>query len=109
MGKVMTVKKGDTIRKRLLLKYIGTSSPVNLTGVAGYSQLRATPKGPLMAEGDVAIDATAGAITVTYQSAQTAGLSEGNYGFDIRIETDGDVKTIYTKEVKIINPYTELE
>lgn len=109
MGKTMIVKQGDTLRKRLLFKYVGTNTPVDLTGVSGYSQLRVIPKGPLKAEGEVAIDAVLGAITVTYTAAQTAELQAGEYGFDVRIESEGDVKTVYTKGVKIVDPYTELE
>lgn len=108
-SKIMTVKQGDTLRKRLLFKYVGTNTPVDLTGVAGYSQMRVMPKGPLMAEGMVTIDAPMGAITVLYDASQTKGLAAGNYGFDVRIESEGDVKTIYTKNVKIVDPFTELE
>lgn len=108
MAKAMTVNQGDTIRKRLLFKYVGTNSPVDLTGVVGYSQLRAVPKGPLKAVGNVLIDASLGAITITYTSAQTAELDAGDYGFDVRLESEGDVRTIYKKAVKIIDPFTEL-
>lgn len=109
MGKTMIVKQGDTLRKHILFKYVGTDTPVDLTGVVGYSQLRAVPKGPLKAEGTVAIDASNGSIIVTYSASQTSELEAGDYGFDVRLESEGDVKTVYTKYVKIIDPYTELE
>ena len=107
--KTLIVNQGDTLRRRVLFRYIGTNTPVDLSGVQGFSQLRATPKGPVMAEGMVTIDATQGAVTVLYEPSQTEELEAGNYGFDIRIMSEGDVKTIYTRAVKIIDPWTELE
>ena len=109
MNPSMTIKQGDTLRRHISFRYIGTNTPVDLTGVTAYSQLRVVPKGALKAEGTVTIDAGQGVITVTYSPAQTAVLEAGNYGFDVRIMSEGDVKTIYTKAVKIIDPYTELE
>lgn len=107
--KTITLKQGDTLRRRISLKYIGTNAPVDLTGCHAYSQLRTHPGGQLKADGTVTIDTAQGVIVTLFTSAQTGELEPADYGFDIRLESEGDVKTIYERGIRLVKPYTELE
>lgn len=92
------------------MEYMGTKNPVDLTGCSAYCQLRDKPKSEnVKITGSVAIDPSQGTITATFTPAQTATLDAGDYGFDIRLESEGDVKTIRSYIVKLVIPWTELE
>ena len=101
------LKQGDTLRRRISLKYIGNNAPVNLAGCTGYSQLRQQPGGDLIANGTVTLGGADGTVVVVYSKTQTASLQLGDYGFDVRLESDGDRRTIYTENIKVVKPYTE--
>lgn len=100
-------KRGDTLRRTIVLNY-QNGTPVNLTGVEVYSQMRDKPGGELKAEAECAVDIALGRIMVTYSAAQVNALEIGHYGYDIRVVSEGDVQTIYTQEVEVIEPYTEV-
>lgn len=103
----ITYKQGDTIRHYVKLAYKGTGAPVNLGGCTARSQMR--KKKELIAEGVVAIDAANGLVSATYTPQQTQELEPGNYSFDIRMQSQEDVITLCTKQIKIIEPETEME
>ena len=104
---MQTYKQGDTIRLFVKIAYKGTGDPVNLAGCTARSQLRKKPGDSLKANGTVAIDTANGLVSATYTSAQTAVLEPGSYGFDIRLQTQGDEITLITKQITIVKPYTE--
>ena len=105
--KSIILKQGDTLRKTITLKYIGTGNPVNLTGCTAYSQLRESPGSSLKLSGTVTTGGSQGTVVVVYSASQTNSLPLGKYGFDIRLESSGDRKTIYSAEVTVVKPYTE--
>lgn len=102
------VKQGDTIRKYIKFVYKGSGDPVDLTECVIYSNMRSLPDKELKARGTGKIDELNGLIWVTYTSEQTSELPEGNYGYDIRLESQGDVITIYEEQFSIVKPYTFL-
>ena len=103
----ITYKQGDTIRHYVKLAYKGTGEPVNLEGCTAKSQMRKNKE--LVAEGAIAIDTANGLVSATYTPQQTKVLEPGNYSFDIRMQSQGDVITLCTKQIKIIEPETEME
>ena len=105
--KQIILKQGDTLRKTLTLKYVGTGNPVNLTGCTGYCQLREKPGSTLILSGTVTTGGAQGTVVAVFSSSQTNVLPLGKYGFDIRLESSGDRKTLYTAEVTVVKPYTE--
>lgn len=107
MGKKIILKQGDTLRKHVTLTYTGTGNPVDLTGYTGYCQLRQKPGSTLLLSGTVTTGGAQGTVVAVFTAAQTNTLALGTYGFDIRIESDDDRKTIYTAEVEVVKPYTE--
>lgn len=104
-----SLKTGDSLRVRIEVTYKGTKDPVDLTDCTGFTQMRIAPGSELIAEGTVTIDAVNGLITAYYSSDKTANLVPGNYGFDVRLVSQGDVKTIYEEQVKFTLPYTVIE
>lgn len=106
--KKITIVQGDTLRRNIVLTY-DNDSPVSLTGCEAFSQLRSWPGEELQAEAECVIDAALGRITVTYSADQTAALDPGDYGYDIRITSEGDVRTIWSERISIVVPYTEVE
>ena len=103
------IRQGDTFRKRIVFKYAGTSNPVDITGYTAFSQLRTKPGEELKAEAEAIVDPELGRVTITYSSEDTAALDPGDYGYDIRLESADDIRTIFMETVKIVKPYTELE
>lgn len=104
-----TYKQGDTIRRAVKLAYKGTGDPVDLSECTAQSQLRTYPAEKLMAEGKVSIDVPHGLVWALYTPEQTAALQPGEYGYDIRMKTQGDVITLLTTRIKICKAYTEME
>lgn len=104
-----SVKIGDFIRIRIAVTYQDNNNPVDLTDCTAFTQMRKSPGDELSAEGTVTIDAENGIITVYYSSDKTANLAPGNYGFDVRLVSQGDAKTIYEEQLKFITPYTVIE
>lgn len=107
MGKKIILKQGDTLRKRITLTTVGTGTPVDLTGYTGYCQLRQKPGESLILTGTVTTGGAQGTVVAVFTAAQTNSLALGTYGFDIRIESNDDRKTLYTAEVEVVKPYTE--
>ena len=107
MVKHTELKQGDTLRRRITLEYKGTKTPVNLTGCTGYSQFRRFPGGELIANGTVTVGGAEGTVVAVYTATQTITFEPGEYGFDIRLESSGDRKTLYEEAVTVVLPYTE--
>lgn len=103
------IRQGDTFRKRIAFTHAGTTNPVDLTGYTAYSQLRTKPGEELKAEAEAIVDPELGRVTVIFSAADTAALEPGEYGYDIRLESADDIRTIFMETVKIVKPYTELE
>ena len=101
-----SIKIGDFLRVRISITYIGTKEPVDLTGCSAFTQMRVFPDGELIAEGIASIDAENGLVSAYFSSDQTKNITPGDYGFDIRLVSQDDVKTIYTEQIKFIVPYT---
>ena len=125
-----TYKQGDTIRFGVKLAHIGTGAPVNLEGCTAYSQMRRYPGGELIAEGTPSIDIALGKVSVEFPIDLTARIEPGIYGCDIRLKSvwkvtgadidvyhtsdpvgfsGRDVFTLYTTQLRIVSPYTEME
>ena len=123
-------RRGDTISKWLKLSYKGTGEPVNLAGLNVFSQMRKEPDGDLIADGSVMVDAANGLICAVYTTEQSANLTPGEYGFDIRAkfvyqnqgrpDMDGntptvvtgnasvsEVITLFSTRITIVEPYTK--
>lgn len=100
-------KKGETIRKRVSLKY-RNGTPVNLSGYRAVSEMRTEPGGEHITTGLCSVDAAAGIITTTYSASQTALLQVGEtYGFDVWIVGANDKYCLQTFIVEITDKYTE--
>lgn len=103
------IKQGDTYIKRVYLYYAGTKNPINLTGYTAHCQLRNYPGGTLIAEAETSVVPESGCVSIAFSKDQTAGFEPGKYGYDIRIESANGRKTIFTEQVTVVKPYTELE
>ena len=102
------VKQGDTLSRDISLRYKKTNVVVDLTGCEAYSQLRTKPGEELKLEGVTSINTETGTISVVYSAEQMETLAPGDYGFDVRLELDGERKTVYTERFTLAKPYTEL-
>ena len=102
------IRQGDTFRKRIAFTHAGTTNPIDLTGYTAFAQLRQKPGEELKAEAEAIVDAEIGRVTVIFSAADTAALEPGEYGYDIRLVSNDDTRTIFSEIVKIIKPYTEL-
>jgi hypothetical protein len=105
--KHIKLRQGDTLRRRILLTYIGTKNPLDLTGYTAKSQFRAYPGGDLIAEATMQVDAGTGRIIAEYSAEQTAAIEPGEYGYDIRVQSETDRRTLYSELVTVVKPYTE--
>ena len=124
-----TYKQGDTIRKVVKFTYKGTGEPVNLMSCTAVSQMR-NADGELVVEAIPSVDVANGLVIVEYTTEQTAALEPGGYGYDIRLKSEWrrsspeiegytindpvtqsgkDVITLFSTEIKIVKPFTELE
>ena len=99
-------KRGETIRKRITLKY-RNGTPVNLTGYTAKAEMRTKPGDTLVATGICSIDRLNGIVDVIFTNTQTAALSTGTYGYDVWLNGQGDKYCIQTVIVEIIDRYTE--
>lgn len=105
---MIIIKQQEDYTKVLQLQYADTLQPVDLTDIMAFSELRVKPGATAYLPAECTVDASSGIIRVYYSSAQTASLTEGEYGFDVWIVEDGKKHPIYTTRVQIVKPYTEL-
>lgn len=106
--KNLIIKQGDTLRRELKLKYQKTGAVVDLTGCTAYSHFRTFPGQELLLEATTSINSETGTVTVIFSAEQMGGIEPGEYGYDVRLEKDGDIRTIFTERVSVVLPYTEL-
>ena len=99
------LRQGDTFRRVLSLTYKGSGEPADLTGCTAYCQVRRSPGQELLLNASATING--GEIMVLLTRQQTGSLEPGEYGFDVRLECDGDRRTLYTEWINLIKPFTE--
>ncbi len=89
-GKVdLFIERGATFSKTI--KYVkgDTGVPVDLTGYAGYMQIRDAPNGNLIytvPSGDIFIDVALGTIQVSIPMTATATMEAGEHSYDLVIK-----------------------
>lgn len=101
------LRQGDTFRRKLELTYKDSGNPADLTGCSAYCQVRRSPGQELLLTASATIDG--GNILVLLTKQQTATLEPGEYGFDVRLESGTDRRTLYTELVTVVLPFTERE
>ena len=103
-----TIKQAENFSPCIKLTYKKTGAPVDLTGCTAYSQMRREPNDELIATGNCVIDTKGGRITVTYDSATTANIPLGEYGYDVWLVINANEKRpIWTEKVQVIGRYTD--
>lgn len=107
MAKTTIIKIGQTFRRQVALTYVDDGKPVDLTGCSAYCQMRDVPGGQLKATAVCTMDVAMGQITATFSPADTATLTEGEYGYDIWLVSEGDKVPLYTERVSVIKRYTD--
>ena len=89
------VHRGETFRQAVVIRD-GAGEPMDLSGYAGYAQVRAYPKGAptdpveVVCSMDVTIEAAAGKVTLMIGPEVTEGLTAGVYVYDFCTD-DGNV------------------
>lgn len=103
------VKQAENFIKTITLKNTETGTPVELTGVTAYSQMRKTPQSTdVIATATCAVSPSEGRIMAVYPSEQTAVIPVGVYGYDIwLVDTDGEAVPVLTGVVEIVGRYTQ--
>jgi len=102
-----TIKKGESFRKVIRMKYADSGIPVDLSECTAYSQMRTSPGGMLVDSGACTIEADTGSIYVLYSAERTEEMEPGSYGYDIWLVKGNERKPIYTELVDIIDRYTD--
>lgn len=101
------IKKGETFRKVIRMKYADTGSPVDLSECTAYSQMRSEPGGILIETGACTIEADTGSIYVLYNAEKTEAMNPGHYGYDVWLVKDTERKPIFTERVDVVDKYTD--
>ena len=103
-----TIKQAENFSPCIKMTYKKTGAPVDLTGCTAYSQMRREPNDELIATGNCEIDTKGGRITVTYDSATTANIPLGEYGYDVwLVISESEKRPIWTEKVQVIGRYTD--
>ena len=101
------IKQKEKYEKAVTLKYLGTNTPVDLTGCSAYCQMRTYPGGDLVATAECSVTPDLGRVVATFSSADTEIIEPGEYGFDIWLVSADTAKPICTKQVSVVRRYTE--
>ena len=101
------IKKGETFRKVIRMKYADTGIPVDLSECTAFSQMRTAPGGVLIDTGACTIEADTGSIYVLFNAERTNEMNEGHYGYDVWLVKGSERKPIYTELVDIVDRYTD--
>ena len=103
-----TIKQAENFAPCIKITYKKTGAPVDLTGCTAYSQMRREPNDELVATGVCQIATKEGRITVTYDSATTANIPLGEYGYDVwLVKNANEKRPIWTEKVQVIGRYTD--
>ena len=105
---ITIIKQAETFRRSLKLCDVNTGVIADLTGCTAYAQMRKTPGGDLIASATVSIDTGTGVVTALWDAATTATFPIGTWGYDIWLVCGGDQKPIFTEQVSVIKPYTQI-
>ena len=106
---MIKIKQGEDYRKVLVFQYADSLEYVDLSGVTAFSEMRDKPNGTLAATGTCTVIAGRGEITALYDSAQTAEIEPGEYGFDIWVvDSDEEKHPVYEARVKVVGSYTDM-
>lgn len=101
------IKKGESFRKVIRMKYADSGIPVDLSECTAFSQMRTAPGGVLIDTGACTIEADTGSIYVLYNAERTNEMNEGHYGYDVWLVKGNERKPIYTELVDIVDRYTD--
>ena len=101
------IKKGESFRKVIRMKYADTGIPVDLSECTAFSQMRTAPGGMLIDTGACTIEADTGSIYVLFSAERTNEMNEGHYGYDVWLVKGSERKPIYTELVDIVDRYTD--
>ena len=101
------IKKGESFRKVIRMKYANTGIPVDLSECTAFSQMRTAPGGVLIDTGACTIEADTGSIYVLFSAERTNEMNEGHYGYDVWLVKGSERKPIYTELVDIVDRYTD--
>lgn len=101
------IKKGESFRKVIRMKYADTGIPVDLSECTAFSQMRTSPGGMLIDTGACTIEADTGSIYVLFSAERTNEMNEGHYGYDVWLVKGNERKPIYTELVDIVDRYTD--
>ena len=84
--------KGQTYEQNFYFKH--NSEPIDLTGCTAKAQVRPVPNSDtLTAEFVCTVDGTAGKVSLSLDSAVTAGFVPGSYAWDLQMtDTHDDVR-----------------
>lgn len=101
------------IRERSFYRLIAVidrqGAAVNLAGYTGKAQIREQPGDALLAEFSVAINAVAGTVAVSLDTADTGALVKGRAKWDLALDNGAsDTWTIVEGDVTILDPITEI-
>ena len=101
------IKKGESFRKVIRMKYADSGIPVDLSECTAFSQMRTAPGGVLIDTGACTIEADTGSIYVLYNAERTNEMNEGHYGYDVWLVKGSERKPIYTELVDVVDRYTD--
>ena len=101
------IKKGESYRKVIRMKYADSGIPVDLSECTAFSQMRTAPGGVLIDTGACTIEADTGSIYVLYNAERTNEMNEGHYGYDVWLVKGQERKPIYTELVDVVDRYTD--
>ena len=100
------IKKGESFRKVIRMKYADSGIPVDLSECTAFSQMRTEPGGMLIETGACTIEADTGSEYVLYKSEKTSGMNTRHYGYDVWLVKGQERKPIFTELVDVEDSYT---
>ena len=101
------IKKGESFRKVIRMKYADSGIPVDLSECAAFSQMRTIPGGMLIETGACTIEIDTGSVYVLYNAEKTDAMNPGHYGYDVWLVKGQERKPIYTELVDVVDRYTD--
>ena len=101
------IKKGESFRKVIRMKYADSGIPVDLSECTAYCQMRTEPDGMLIETGACTIDTDTGSVYVLFNAEKTDAMNPGHYGYDVWLVKGQERKPIYTELVDVVGRYTD--
>ena len=101
------IKKGESYRKVIRMKYADSGIHVDLSECTAYCQMRTEPDGILIETGACTIEADTGSVYVLFNAEKTDAMNPGRYGYDVWLVKGLERKPIYTELVDVVGRYTD--